>query len=38
MELVVKAIVNPTEDPAKVSSAVHKMVDLDLRVINEDGS
>lgn len=37
MELVVKAIVNPTEDPAKVSSAVHKMVDLDLRVINEDG-
>jgi len=36
MELVVKAIVNPTEDPAKVSSAVHKMVDLDLRVINED--
>jgi len=37
MELVVKAIVNPTEDPAKVSSAVHRMVDLDLRVINEDG-
>ncbi|MFP3178780.1 MAG: RNA-binding domain-containing protein [Thermocladium sp.] len=37
MELVVKAIVNPTEDPAKVSGAVHRMVDLDLRVINEDG-
>ncbi|MGC8597297.1 MAG: RNA-binding domain-containing protein [Thermocladium sp.] len=37
MELLVKAIINPTEDPAKVKNAVHRMIDLDLRLVNEGG-